>query len=275
MAPVTCEARRATVESYNRTGSGYQVHIDCDWRRALDEYTLLPLLDSLQLAGRTVLDVGAGTGRWTRAALRRGAAEVYALEPSVKMADAARQIENQEQQRAKAAAGGDSCSSWSVDRVHHMLGDVVDSDLSTLAADVAVIGYVLQHVDSANHMLSALRNVHSALRSGGHLVGVSVCVEEDEPPKLHSPMPRYSLILPEGNVEWRTANATLTDPPFQTTIFVQRWATLRRLMEEAGFRCIERVESRVDEALLSDMTAEEAAAMLRHARRCAFFYAQK
>jgi len=275
MAPDPNAPVCATVESYNRIGSGYQDHIDCDWRRGLDEYTLLPLLDSLKLAGRTVLDVGAGTGRWTRAALRRGAAEVYALEPSVKMVEAARQLENQLQEQAKAAAGSDSGSGWSVGRVHHLIGDMADSDLRTLSADAAVIGYVLQYLESAERMLRALRNVHSALRSGGRLVGVSFCIEADAPLEQHSPMPRYSIILPDGNVEWRTANATFADPPFQSTIFVQRWATLRLLMEQAGFRRVERVESRVDEALLSAMSAEEAAAMLCYAPRCTFFYAEK
>jgi len=124
-------------------------------------------------------------------------------------------------------------------------------------------------------MLSALRNVHSALRSGGRLVGVSFCVEADAPLEQHSPMPRYSITLPDGNVEWRTAIVTFADPPFRTTIYVQHWATLQRLMEQAGFRRVERLESRVDEALLSAMTVEEAAAMLRYAPRCAFFYAEK
>jgi SAM-dependent methyltransferase len=119
-------------------------HFDDD-RGDLDVY--LAIVE--ELGARSVLDVGCGTGAFALLLAERGF-EVTGLDPAQASLDVA---------RAKPGA----------DRVEWVHGD--SSKLPPLQVDLATMtGNVAQAIVPRDDWLRTLREVHQALRPGGHLV---------------------------------------------------------------------------------------------------------
>jgi len=98
-------------------------------------------------AGRTVLDLGAGTGIFARAWIAWGAREVIAVEPSAAM---------REQAAARPGRG-----------IRVMDGSAHELPAEASAIDVVWMSAVLHHVQDLDRCALEIRRV---LRAGGHLL---------------------------------------------------------------------------------------------------------
>jgi ubiquinone/menaquinone biosynthesis C-methylase UbiE len=121
-------------------------------RAGAHETTVKPLLDRLlpDLHGARVLDLGCGDGWLSRDAITRGARNVVAVDPSVRMlAEAARQTNDR--------------------RIEYRRGFVEDIELPAGSFDCAVSVFALHYVDD---MAVALRRLAGWLAPSGVLVMV-------------------------------------------------------------------------------------------------------
>ena len=109
------------------------------WRRAIAA--------RVTPAGRTVLDLGAGTGIFARAWIAWGAREVIAVEPSAAM---------REQAAARPGRG-----------IRVMDGSAHELPAEASAIDVVWMSAVLHHVQDLDRCALEIRRV---LRAGGHLL---------------------------------------------------------------------------------------------------------
>jgi malonyl-CoA O-methyltransferase len=116
-----------------------------------EERAMLDLLPT-DLACRTVLDVGCGSGRYLRHALHRGAALAIGVEPSAPMLARARH------ELADALADA---------RVELAVGGLPALPVTSAVADVVVCALVVGHLD---RLEPALGELHRVTRRGGSIV---------------------------------------------------------------------------------------------------------
>jgi ubiquinone/menaquinone biosynthesis C-methylase UbiE len=138
---------------------------------------LRPALEAIApLAGATVLEVGAGTGRVTRLLLEAGA-RVVAAEPAAAMREVAR--------RNVAGLPAGRCA---------LLGaDVLALPVRAGWADIAIAGWVLGHLRSwhaarwRETIARALGEMDRTLRPGGTLVVIETLGTGEERPRPPTP----------------------------------------------------------------------------------------
>lgn len=116
-----------------------------------EERAMLALMPET-LSGQSVLDIGCGSGRYMLHALRRGAARVTGVDPSIAMLE-----------RAGAELGA---------HAHDAGIELVQGHLAALpvpgaSADLSICALAVGHVDRLDHALAELRRV---TRPGGTLL---------------------------------------------------------------------------------------------------------
>ena len=158
---------------YERHAGEYDAMVnaeDCDGN-------LLPALQAIApLAGATVLEVGAGTGRVTRLLLDAGA-RVVASEPALAMLAVARR----------------HTSHLPAARCVLLGADALALPVRTGWADVAIAGWALGHLRSwhagawRETITRALAELDRALRPGGTLVVIETLGTGEERPRPPSP----------------------------------------------------------------------------------------
>ena len=143
------------------------------------------------LDGGTVLDVGAGTGAATRAALAAGASAVVAVDPAVGMLrhDASR-------------------------RVPAVAGDALALPFPAATFDAAVAAFSLNHLTDP---AGGLREMARVTRHGGALLASSYAADDDHPVKIAvesalaaqgwTPEPWYATMKTEAVSLLATADA--------------------------------------------------------------------
>lgn len=124
----------------------YNRAIEWTQRRALAPHLDFP-------EGTTVLDLGCGVGRWSRASAHKGA-QVVGVDLSPTMVDEARR-------RAEAEGVGERCA--------FQVGDLATLDLGRRFDRVLCVT-VLQHIVSDDAREAAVRRIGKHLRPGGRAV---------------------------------------------------------------------------------------------------------
>lgn len=158
---VRCRAGRsgralstALADAYSAAGDGWQTGPGRVYDRLAE---VLLARSPLPLAGCRVLDVGAGTGAVSRAAVSAGAAAVVALDAAFGM------LAQQSRRRPPA-----------------VVGDVLALPLAPSSFDAAVAAFSLNHLVDAAEGLSEMKRV---TRRGGVVVAASYGAGDDHPVK--------------------------------------------------------------------------------------------
>jgi SAM-dependent methyltransferase len=120
------------------------------WYGSLDSLRDIsgPLLDLEKMANQVVLDLGAGTGRFTRMLLQLGASRVIAVEPS----------------RAVDALRANTLDVAHRIDIHNIRGDQLALESQ---ADLAIAIGVLHHIPDPDPVVRA---IHRALKPGGRFL---------------------------------------------------------------------------------------------------------
>lgn len=153
-APSTSDRARATAAAYSATGSAWVTGPGAIYDRLAETVTAAC---PGGVAGRRVLDVGAGTGAATRAARRAGAMSVVAVDVAAGML---------------RAAGADGAPA--------VVGDVVRLPFGDRSFDAAVAAFSLNHVSDP---VAALGEVARAVGPGGGIVASTYAVGDAHPVK--------------------------------------------------------------------------------------------
>ena len=137
-------------EGYALWAASYPAHAHNPVMQA-EERAMLGLLPT-DLADRTLLDVGCGSGRYLRHALRLGAARAIGIEPSPPML---------------ARARAELADALTDARVQLACGGLPALPIADAVADIVVCALVVGHLDRLEPALGELRRV---TRSGGVIV---------------------------------------------------------------------------------------------------------
>ena len=164
-----------------------------------------------ELAGRHVLDVGAGTGAASRALLRRSARPT-AVDAAPDMVEAVR------------AAGIDA-----------VVGDMLALPFTDARFDGAVAAFAISHVDEPQRALAEMRRV---VRRGGFVVVGSFAATEPDASKTVADevAHQFGYTYPAWYVRFKQEVEPLVDDP----------AMLRRYAEQAGLADMDVTEEAVD-----------------------------
>ncbi|WP_437817078.1 class I SAM-dependent methyltransferase [Sorangium sp. So ce1078] len=202
---------------YDSFATTYRKAVALDVRRYVDHFSLTRVLGDV--TGKSVLDVGCGTGIITRMLKQRGAGRVVGLDLSEGMLAVARA----EEERSPLG-------------IEYVRRDIADAG-ALGRFDLVTASYVLPHASSPEHLSAMCRGIYEALAPGGRFVAVqpSDALEVNDPDFYRTYGVRASV---EGRLEDAApmkVTATMVDA--EITISAHYWtrggyeAALRR----AGF----------------------------------------
>jgi toxoflavin synthase len=174
--------------------------------------------------GRDVLDLGAGTGIWTRRIKQAGAGRVEGLEISSPMVDAARAKERDE------PLG-----------ITYHVGDAtqgIDEGL-TGGFDVVTGINVLHYSSSRTELAGMCSTAKSALRPGGRFVATCANWDAPDDPGYYAPY-GVTCTVPAGRTEGTKAEVSTTLGGERITIDFYLWRpeTYVDTLRAAGFRTV-------------------------------------
>lgn len=185
-------------------------------RKYFEEHTLMQAVGDVE--GKSVLDLGCGTGLYSRRFKRRGAARVVGVDVSEGMVAYARHVESQEP-----------------------LGiEYVVSDAAEAAAlgtfDVIVATYLLHYSPNREVLGSLCKAIRAALAPGGRFT--SLCMSPDavltDPPYYR----KYGIELESRGQEGDEITLRVLMPgmpPANVTAYHWTRATYEAALREAGF----------------------------------------
>lgn len=187
-------------------------------RKYFEEYSFFEALGDVR--GQTVLDIGCGTGLYTRRLKQRGAARVLGLDASAGMIEYARHLESLQ------PLG-----------VEYVVKDAADAgDVGRF--DVAAATYLLHYAPSKEIMSGMCRSIHTALVPGGRLVSICLApgINFTEPSYYHP----YGFEMASRGGEGDEATMTSVMPEMPFTIKAHAWsrAAYEGALTEAGFKDI-------------------------------------
>jgi SAM-dependent methyltransferase len=137
---------------YDSFAHSYRKAVALDVRRYVDHFSLFNVLDDV--AGKSILDVGCGTGAVARMLKQRGARSVVGLDLSEGMLEVARGEE------ARNPLG-----------VEYVRCDVADAG-ALGPFDAVTASYVLPHASSQTQLFTMCQGIFEALAPGGRLVAI-------------------------------------------------------------------------------------------------------
>ncbi|MFE4512752.1 class I SAM-dependent methyltransferase [Kitasatospora sp. NPDC056783] len=204
-------------DRFDTLGDMYEEMFLLPWRRHLESFSVFAALGAV--AGRSVLDIGCGTGLYSRELKRRGAARVVGYDVSGGMLDIARRAERAEPLGIE----------------YTERGDLVEDGVF----DACLAVYVLPYAEDYGALLSLCALASRALRPGGRFVTLPVN------PDFHGDRAyyeRYGLRLVETESRHDASRVTLElcFGRYDERITARYWsrATLERALREAGFASI-------------------------------------
>ncbi|MER5352198.1 methyltransferase domain-containing protein [Kitasatospora sp. NPDC002551] len=202
------------IDQFDRLGVMYEEMSLLPWRRHLESFSVFAELGTV--TGRSLLDIGCGTGLYSRELKRRGAARVVGHDISEGMLDVARRAERAEPLGVEYTerAGG------------------IDEG----AFDAAVAVYVMPYAEEYAELVTLCALAARALRPGGRFVTLPVNPDFDGEREYYE---RYGLRLVEAEPRRDASRVTLElcFGRYDERITARYWsrATLERALHEAGF----------------------------------------
>ncbi|MFT2017015.1 class I SAM-dependent methyltransferase [Streptomyces sp. 796.1] len=173
------------------------------------------------VSGLDVLDLGAGTGIWTRRIKRAGAGRVVGLEISAAMVETAREREADEL----------------LGIVYHV-GDVsqVHEDIEPAAFDLVTGVNVLHYSASRDELVAMCRTASRALRPGGRLVTNCANYDMADEPDYYGPF-GITATVPRPRAEGSKvrAHTTMGGRPVDIEFYLWLASTYESALREAGF----------------------------------------
>lgn len=155
-------------QQYDRIGEAFEGFKALALARYVEVPSFLELVGDV--SGRSVLDLACGTGFYSRAFKRRGAADVCGVDVSGEMVEAARRIE------AAEPLG-----------VRYAVGDVATTVApGDTAYDLATAVNLLNYAETVEAMTAMCRTIHAWLRPGGTLYALNQSPDYD----FDGPSPR-------------------------------------------------------------------------------------
>ncbi|WP_165969291.1 class I SAM-dependent methyltransferase [Actinomadura sp. KC06] len=184
------------------------------WRRHLEKHSVLSALGSF--GDRAVLDVGCGTGVYTREVRRRGAARVTGYDVSEGMVARARLIERGEPLGIEYSTE--------------------PPDPATDCYDLALGVYVLPYAEDYRSLVNVCAAAGRVLRPGGLFVTLPVNPDYDGRRDYYA---RYGFRLWDAEPRADASRVTLelAFGPYHEKITARHWSrtTLERALAEASF----------------------------------------
>ncbi len=204
------ESYRDIADSYDRTFSSLSFRIP------IEEHSILKLLGDVR--GRSILEVACGTGHYTRALLRRGAARVLGVDLSEDMLRVARE---EEAQRPLGAAY------QAQDAAVLSLGEVFDQVLAV---------YLLHYAASRAQLAGMCRAVARHLAPGGRFITFALNPDLPPDPEYYVPF-GVRVDVPAKPVDGQELTFALwLGEAWSAGITAYRWSwgTLLVSLREAG-----------------------------------------
>ncbi|MFD7665951.1 class I SAM-dependent methyltransferase [Streptomyces sp. NPDC059788] len=197
---------------FDALGRMYEEMAELPWRRDLESYTVLEVLGGQ--AGRSVLDIGCGTGQYCRALRRAGAGRVVGYDISAGM------IAHAAEREAGEPLG-----------IQYTTEPPSDGDF-----DVALGVYVLPYATTYPELVDLCSVAARALAPGGLFVTLPVNPDYAGDPAYYEP---YGLRLHEDEPRADASRITLElcFGPYEATISARYWSrcALQSALVDAGF----------------------------------------
>ncbi|GAA1394700.1 hypothetical protein GCM10009639_29130 [Kitasatospora putterlickiae] len=204
-------------DQFDALGAMYEEMFLLPWRRYLESFSVFAELGAV--AGGSVLDIGCGTGLYSRELKRRGAARVLGHDISEGMLGLARRAERAEPLGVEYTERADG----------------IDDG----AFDAAVAVYVLPYAEDYAELVTLCALAARALRPGGRFVTLPVNPDFDGERTSYE---RYGLRLVEAEPRRDASRVTLElcFGRYDERITARYWsrATLERALREAGFASV-------------------------------------
>jgi SAM-dependent methyltransferase len=210
---------------FDTLGQAYEDTHSMPFRHHMEAATVLARLGDLR--GKSVLDVGCGSGAYARLAKRMGAARVLGVDASPGMVENARWREAHEQLG-----------------IEYVCGDIADvADVGPF--DVAIGVYVLPYAVSVEHLHRMCRGVAGAVTPHGRFVTLPLNPDFSAQADWYSPY-GFTLQSTPPRVDGSPATLVVDFEEAQFSVTSQAWsrATLDVALREAGFAEIEWAELR-------------------------------
>ena len=219
-------------------------------RKYFEEYSFFEALGDVR--GQSILDIGCGTGLYTRRLKQRGAARVLGLDASAGMIEYARHLES-----GKPLG------------IEYVVKDAADAgDVGRF--DVVTATYLLHYAPSREVMSGMCRSMLRALAPGGRLV--SICLNPEinlTDPSYYHP---YGFEMASRGGEGAEAMMTSVMPEMPFAIKTYAWsrATYEGALTEAGFRDIRWHAPAISPAGLEKLGSDHWRAYLRQPHAAIF-----
>lgn len=207
------------MSQFDELASLYEEMAELPWRKDLEIPTVFGLLGDL--TGAAVLDIGCGSGVYTRRIRRRGARRVVGIDESEGMVAYAKAREQQERLG-----------------IEYLVGPLPASEHGTF--DLVLGVYVLPYATTRGELRALCTVAHEALRPGGRFVTIPVNPDYVNDSDYYA---RYGFRLSSEHPRQDAAPMTLTlrFGGHDVTVIARYWtkSTLEDVVRTAGFRDVE------------------------------------
>lgn len=204
---------------FDKLATLYDRIAELPWRTELEIPSVLHVLGELH--GKSVLDIGCGSGVYSRLLRERGAERVVGIDESAGMIDHAR-----DRERAQNLG------------IEYRVGPVGPGDQGSF--DVVLAVYVLPYAETRDELVQLCTQAYQALRPGGRFVTLPVHPEFADHPDYYAQY-GFRLWSDEPLADASALTLQLKFADYDLTVTARYWtkATLDAALREAGFSSVE------------------------------------